>query len=179
MVNGHPIYYRGYRKYLSGAIQIEALTGRSYLQGVIVTELVILLSRLSDPDTYRIISNEIGVKFAGKSWRAADITIFRSAALKDIPLENKYLEIPPEMAMEIDTKAHLEKIKNLLGYFQEKTDQLPGFGVKKVIWIFTDTQKVMIAVEDQDWKIVDWQNDIPVLEGVEVNIRQIVEAAGK
>lgn len=64
MVDGDPIYYRGYREYLNGDKQIEELIGSSFLQGVIATELVILLSRLLDLKTYRIISNEIGLKFA-------------------------------------------------------------------------------------------------------------------
>lgn len=127
-----------------------------------------------DLNTYRIISNEIGLKFTEKSWRAADIAVFERTALKNIPLDNKYLEIPPEIVLEIDTKANLDEIKNPLGYFQEKTDQLLDFGVKKVIWIFTDTQKVMTATKGQDWKIIDWKNDIEILKGVVINIDQIV-----
>ncbi len=136
------------------------------------------MSQLIDLDTYRIISNEIGLKFSEKSWRAADITIFEKAKLADIPLNNKYLEIAPEIVIEIDTKAQLEAIDNPLGYYQEKTDQLLGFGVKKVIWIFTETQKVLIAEKNNDWKIVDWRSDVEILPGKHINAGEIVAAAG-
>ena len=145
MVDGIPIYYKGYREYLEGSKQIEEVMGSSYLQALLGTELVILLSRLLDMSKYRIMSNEIGLKFAKGSWRAADLVIYEKSKLKGIAIDNKYLEVAPEIVIEIDTKANLEEIENPLGYYQEKTAQLLEFGVQKVIWIFTETNKVMIA----------------------------------
>jgi len=177
MVNGKPIYYKDYREYLDGKKQIEELMGSSYLQSLIGTELVILLSQLLDMRKYRIMSNEIGLKFAKKSWRAADLAIYEKASLKDVPLDNKYLEVAPEIVIEIDTKANLEEVKNPLGYYQEKTDQLLNFGVRKVVWIFTDTKKIMIAENIDDWQITSWRLDIEIVDGVNVNIADIIKSA--
>jgi len=177
MVNGKPIYYKDYREYLDGKKQIEELMGSSYLQSLIGTELVILLSQLLDMRKYRIMSNEIGLKFAKKSWRAADLAIYEKASLKDVPLDNKYLEVAPEIVIEIDTKANLEEVKNPLGYYQEKTDQLLNFGVKKVVWIFTDTKKIMIAENIDDWQITSWRLDIEIVDGVNVNIADLIKSA--
>lgn len=175
MVNGVPIYYRGYKEYLKGNKQLDELMGSSYLQGALGTQLIILLSTLLDLTKYRIISNEIGLRFNKNSWRAADLVIYDIKTLRKIPLTNKYLEVAPEIVIEIDTKADLEEIKNPLGYYQEKTDQLLEFGVKKVIWIFTETQKVMLAEQDHDWHITNWKNDIAIMENVTLNILDIVE----
>ncbi|MCB0589312.1 MAG: Uma2 family endonuclease [Phaeodactylibacter sp.] len=175
MVDGKPVYYKGYKDYLSGKKQIEELTGSSYLQALIGTQLIILLSRLIDLKKYQLISNEVGLKFSKQSWRAADLAIYEKETLKDIPKVNKYLEVPPKIVIEIDTKADLEEIQNPLGYYHEKTDQLLEFGVKKVIWIFTDTQKIMIARQSEDWQIADWSKNIEILEGIEVNIVRIIE----
>ena len=124
---------------------------------------------------YRLISNEIGLKFSTKSWRAADIAIYDINTLRQIPLNNKYLEVPPDVVIEIDTKADLETLKNPLGYYQEKTDQLLEFGVKKVIWIFTETQKVLVAEGQDTWQIYNWKNDIQIIEKIKVNISEIID----
>ncbi len=175
MVDGVPIYYKDYQLYLQGNKQLEELIGSSYLQGALVTHLVILLSQLLDLDAFRIISNEVVLKFNKKSWRAADLAVFKKSLLKGIPLNNKYLEVPPEIVIEIDTKAALDEIKKPLSYYQEKTDQLLAFGVNSVIWIFTDTQKVMIAQQNKDWHITNWGNDVEIAPNVKINIARIIE----
>ena len=149
------------------------------MQALLGTELVILLSRLLDMDKYRIMSNEIGLKFTKGSWRAADLVIYEKSKLKGIAIDNKYLEVAPEVVIEIDTKANLAEIENPLGYYQEKTAQLLEFGVQKVIWIFSDTQKVMIAEDRDDWQIISWHKAIEIMEGVKVNIQDIILAAEK
>ena len=179
MVDGIPIYYKGYREYLEGAIQIEEITGSSYLQALLGTELVILLSRLLDMSKYRIMSNEIGLKFAKGSWRAADLVVYEKSKLKGIAIDNKYLEVAPEIVIEIDTKANLEEVENPLGYYQEKTDQLLEFGVQKVVWIFTETQKVMIAEDRDNWQIVSWHKELEIMDGVQVNIQELILEAEK
>ncbi|MEZ4777443.1 MAG: Uma2 family endonuclease [Bacteroidia bacterium] len=177
MVNGIPVYYRGYKDYLKGTKNLDEIMGSSYLQALISTQLIILLSQLLDPAKFRILSNEIGLKFSKKSWRAADIAIYEKDQLANIPIENKYLEIPPKVVIEIDTKAEMDEIQNPLGYYQEKTDQLLSFGVEKVIWIFTDTQKIMVATQGEDWQIFPWNKEFEVLPSANVNIAVIIESA--
>lgn len=47
MVDGVPIYYKGYKDYLNGTTEIEELMGSSYLQSLIISKLVYyLMSRL-------------------------------------------------------------------------------------------------------------------------------------
>lgn len=175
MVDGKPIYYKGYKDYLSGEKQIDELMGSSYLQALIGTQLVIILSQLIDLNKYQLISNEIGLKFGKRSWRAADLAIYEKASLKDVPKVNKYLEIPPKIVIEIDTKADLEDMQDPLGYYHEKTDQLLNFGVEKVVWVFTDTRKVMVARQGEDWQVMDWSKDVEVMQDIEVNIVRIIE----
>ncbi len=176
MVDGRPVYYKGYQAFLSGEKPTEALKGSSYLQSLIATELVILLSRLIDLGKYRIMSNEIGLKYGKKNWRAADIAIYKKEVLKDIPVNNKSLEVAPEIVIEIDTKADLESDAGMPGYYHQKTDQLLQFGVKKVIWIFTDSEKVMVASGPENWKTSSWKTDVEIMDGVQINISKIVAA---
>lgn len=142
---------------------------------MIGTQLIILLSRLIDLKKYQLISNEVGLKFGKQSWRAADLAIYERKTLKDIPKVNKYLEVPPEIVIDIGAKADLEDTQNPLGYYHEKTGQLLNFGVDKVIWIFTDTRKIMIARQGEDWQITEWNKNISIMEGIEVNIVRIID----
>ena len=89
-------------------------------------------------------------------------------------LNDKYLEEAPELVIEIDTKADLSEVQNPLGYYQVKTQELLDFGVKKVIWIFTDTRKVMVAETDNKWEISNWDNSIEVWDGKELNLGEVL-----
>ena len=172
MVQGKPIYYKGYKDYLKGKKQLEQLMGSSKFQSFLVTELIFLIRTFLGKD-YFIFSNEIGLQFSKNSWRAADIAVIRKSESEEI--NDKYLSTPPEYVIEIDTKADLKEIENPLGYYQEKTEDLIKFGVKKVIWIFTDTKKIMVAEKDsKKWEIIDWDQDVEFIEGLNINIQQIL-----
>src|SRR3990170_3139029 len=84
------------------------------------------------PNSYQIFTNELGVIHQEGSWRLLDIAIYRKKDLQDVRLENKYLKVPPEVAIEIDTKADIEQFTSAMDYVFEKTDDLLNFGVKKV-----------------------------------------------
>ena len=174
MVDGKAIYYRGYKEYLNGQKQMEELMGSSYLQSLIITKLVFLLmSKLEKK--YLVLTNELGLQFKKKSWRAADIAIYEVAKLKGIKRTNKYLSVAPKIVIEIDTKAELEEVKDSFSYFHKKTDELLEFGVEKVIWIFTDSEKVMISEKHKDWQILNWSKKIPILDKLSVNIKELIE----
>lgn len=173
MVNGKPIYYKGYQDYIKGRKQLEQLMGSSKIQSFIITELVFLIRTLLGKE-YFVLSNEIGLQFEKKSWRAADIAVIKKEKLKK--LDNKYLDSPPEYVIEIDTKADLNQIENPLSYYQQKTNELLEFGVKRIIWIFTDTEKVMIANKDsKKWEILDWDQAIEIIPNLTINVQEILK----
>lgn len=90
----------------------------------------------------------------------------------------KYLGFPPEVVVEVDIKAELDTIEGLrdsLGYVDRKTKELFKFGVKKVIWVLTDTEKVVVAEAGQPWTFVGWDKDIPVLDECSINVKAIVD----
>lgn len=173
MDEGKPVYYQGYQYVLSNQKDPEEIIGSSYLQALLATRLVLLLGSQLDLDQYELIAQEIGLKFSDESWRAADLAVFHKAKLENIVVNNKYLEIPPEIVIEIDTKASLKDMEAPLSYYQRKTDQLLKFGVHQVVWIFTDTQKVMIAESDKKWSIQPWDQELKIL-GVSVNISDLL-----
>ncbi len=171
-VDHKPIYYKNYQDYLLGLKSIEEILGSSKLQSFIITELVYLLRSFLSRD-YLIFSNELGLQFAKNAWRAADIAVIRADQVDKI--DEKYLSNPPELVIEIDTKADLREIENPLSYYQEKTEDLLRFGVQKVIWIFTDTEKIMVADAGKPrWEISSWTEDVELLRGQGVNVGQLI-----
>jgi hypothetical protein len=50
------------------------------------------------------------------------------------------------VVIEVDIKADTEdEEKDSFNYVNKKTEELLAFGIKKVIWIFTDSEKVLLA----------------------------------
>ena len=172
-----PIYYQGYRDYLDGAKTLEEIMGSSILQSSMVTDLVYALISGLDKK-YRVLSSEPGIQLAKGKYRAADIAIVRRDEMKKVKDKRKYLGFAPEVVVEVDIKADLETTEGLrdsLGYVNMKTKELFKFGVKKVIWVLTDTEKVVVAEANQPWTFVDWDKDILVLDECYVNVKAIVD----
>lgn len=176
MVDGEPIYYRGYKDVLNKKKTLEQIMGTSALQSLLV---MLILDVLKDKlgDNYLRLPAELGLKFAHKSWRNLDIAIYdkRNVTDKSAFLISKHIEIVPEIVIEIDTKAELTEPADFDSYFQKKTDQLLEAGVQRVIWIFTATKKHLVAVKDHKWEIDNWTADVVVMDGVVINIAQLLE----
>jgi hypothetical protein len=45
-----------------------------------------------------------------------------------------------------------------------------------VLWIFTDTKKVIVAVKNTQWVIEDWTVEVEIIENLGVNIEKLLEA---
>lgn len=171
MVNDKPIYYRGYRAYLEGHKSAREIMGSSKLQAFLIAELIFLLKTQLGKQ-FLIFTNELGVQFSKKSWRAVDIAVINRD--ETVLLNDKYLEVPPQFVFEIDTKAELLDLDPSSNYYYEKTDELLDFGVEKVVWIFTGSKKIMLASKDQDWVTRDWHQDVSLSENLNINIAELL-----
>ncbi len=176
MNEGKPIYYRGYRDVLNKTKTAEQIMGSSALQSLIVLLIQkFLIKKLGDD--YLPMANELGFKFAKKTWRNLDLALFDKRKVKDLSifLKDKYIEIAPELVIEVDTKAALDDIPDPSSYFQIKTDQLLNHGVKKVIWIYTASKKFMVAEKGKTWSIYSWKEELIIAEQVSFNIEKLLE----
>ncbi|NJL93834.1 MAG: hypothetical protein HC915_08920 [Anaerolineae bacterium] len=84
----------------------EQIMGSSALQAMLVGLVMKQLFKTLTDD-HIILSGEAGLKFIDKSWRNLDIAIYDKRKVEDKSafLINKYIEIIPEIVIEIDTKA--------------------------------------------------------------------------
>lgn len=174
MTRGSPIYYRDYDKVLAGGKTLEEVMGNSGLQSYLITLILnLLLSKLSDK--YVVLSNEVGFKFPPKSRRNLDIAIFEKEKVKDSLLKDEYIAVPPKVVIEVDTKADLKKYGDVTHYINEKTDDLLGSGVERVIWALTKERKVMVAEKGKRWFITDWDDEINYIEDIKCSINQLLK----
>ena len=89
-----------------------------------------------------------------------------------------FIEIPPKVVIEIDTKADLRKFSSPLEYFHKKTEDLLRAGVERVIWIFTKERKIWYAERGKDWIITNWSKSLPLIEDLELNLQHLLEEEG-
>ncbi len=174
MWQGKPVYYKGYRDVLTGKKAIDEVMSCSDLQGVLVSLLNGYLFSTIDRKRYLISTNEIGIHLAAKDNLANDLAIFEKEKVGK--LKGKFFDIPPKVVVEVDIKADLVDFLNREnGYIMEKSQKLLDFGVERILWIVTDTRKVyVIDRNDPTWYVVNWSENITVLDDCVLNINQLL-----
>lgn len=168
IMDGKPIYRKGYRDVLSGKKTIEEIMGASTLQSVIVAYLVIQIGRFIDDDTYFILTGESGVHIDHRNNIANDIAIYDQTVLTPAKISKKYADVPPLIALEIDIEPDVADMTET-GYLYKKTHKLFDFGVQKLIWVLTDAQVVIIATPKLI-ETVSWNKDVEIMDGHSFNI---------
>ncbi|WP_457644168.1 Uma2 family endonuclease [Persephonella sp.] len=172
---GSPIYYRDYDKVLSGEKTLEEVIGSSKIQAWIISTILEFLLKVLNGKKYKVFTNEAGFQWVPRTWRNLDIAIFNKKKLLKEGLTDKYTKTPPEVVIEVDTKADLRKYGDMLSYMKEKTQDLLNAGVKKVIWYTTDDKKVMVAEKNKRWFITDWNDTINVIDDIDLNIEDLLK----
>ena len=172
---GTPIYYRGYRDVLSGKLKTEDIMGSSKKQSFLILQIVASLLRFDMQRFYYLFSNELGVKFK-KSSRAADIALISKDRMTfDEVWQNHYTDKIPDIIIEVDTQADLSDLPDTSNYFFKKTQQLLDNGAQKVIWVFTETETIMVAEQGKKrWEVMPWSEDVEVSHGFSFNIEAII-----
>lgn len=179
IMDGQPFYYKGYKEVLLKKKTTEDIMGTSGLQGFLLSYLLEILYQKIFTVKYRILTGEIGVHIDHRNNLANDIAIYEKTALPPATITNKYIEVPCKIAIEIDVKADLNKADDY-NYVYRKTQKLLDFGTEKVIWIFSQTKKVLVATNDENenWQIIDWQKNIEIIDNQHFNIEYFLKEEG-
>ena len=174
-LDGLNIYYSGYKAVLDNFQNAESIIGSSGLQSFII-EVIKDFFKLKLGKSYLVLSNEVGLHIGKKNNLNADIAIFSKKQLSVKDLEDKYITVAPEIVIEVDTKADFTDIKPA-DYFNIKTQKLLDFGVKEVVWIYTQSEKIMLATPKKAWTTMDWDETISVLS-YSLNVLQLLKDEG-
>ncbi|MCU0338247.1 MAG: Uma2 family endonuclease [Spirosomaceae bacterium] len=177
MLNGVPYYYKNYQQVLTGKKHIEDIMGASSLQSFIVSYLFRLLIKADLETKYHILVSEPGLHIDRRTNLSGDILIYEKAQLTPDKITVKYADIPALVDVEVDVKVDMSREKDF-EYVMHKTQKLLDFGTGKVVWVFTESQKVMIAQPQQPWITYDWNTTLEMLDGVMFNIAQYLAEEG-
>jgi hypothetical protein len=169
--DGKPVYYKNYRKVLDGTLTPEEIMGSSGLQAVIIEYLLWVLYDKIDRKKYKALTNEQGQHLDKKNNLSADIAIYET---------NKFdvTTVPPKIQIEVNIDADTEDFGSPDNYVFKKTEKLLNFGVEKVIWIMSDTKKVIVATKNANWEIIDWKKKIEIMNNIDFNIGQYLKENG-
>ncbi|WP_020594816.1 hypothetical protein [Spirosoma panaciterrae] len=178
VMDGRPLYYRGYEDVLAGRKSPEEIMGSSSLQWVLVSYFMRIMLRQLDEKKYWFASNEAGVHLDHRNNLSHDVAIYERAVLTPDKINTQYVSVPAKVAIEIDVKADISKVADF-NYINRKTKKLLDFGSEKVIWVFSGSQQVMIAERAADaWLTMDWHRDLELLDGQRFNIGQYLSDEG-
>jgi hypothetical protein len=59
-----------------------------------------------------------------------------------------------------------------------ETQNLLDFGVKEVIWFFSQTKQVFMAKPAQDWTISPWEKEIKILDQYALSLGKLLAQGG-
>ena len=178
VVGGERWFYRGYRDVLNGLKQADEIMACSSLQSIIVNFINNKLWNRLEDEPFWVMSNEIGNNISKKSKAAYDVAVFSETVLPANQINTHYPNVPPQLVVEVDLRAESEIPTPDDVMIQLKTQKLLDFGVQKVIWFFTKSQKVMIATADDPWTIADWNRNVELWEGLSINIATYLSKRG-
>lgn len=171
VIKGKPYYYKGYKNVLNGSKKIEEIMGSSSLQSILVMIIGFFIKSKIDKSKYLMATNEAGLHFGNKNNYSTDIGIFKR---ENLSLNDKYFEVAPEIAIEVDVKVDNED----LDYIFSKSEEMMNFGTQKVLWIITKNKKVMVFSKGENAQIYDWQNEVSVMDGISLNIQELIKEEG-
>ena len=173
VIDGIPVYYKGYKEVLAGNKKPEGIMGYGEIQALLVTIIRDYYNELFKKE-YWVLAGESGVHLDKNNNLATDIAFYPKKALTWATAKNKYINIPAEVVIEIDTKADPDILEEM-NYYTGKTQKLLDFGVKQVIWVYTDYKKVTIANKGKTWLTMNWEDDFTLLNHT-TSVNKIIDA---
>ncbi|GAB3887833.1 Uma2 family endonuclease [Spirosoma agri] len=176
-LNGRPLYYRNYKAVLNGQKKPAEIIGSSSLQAMLVSLIHGFLFTHINRKQYLLATNESGIHIDKHSNLSNDIAIFNRSA--NLTLTNKYFDIAPKIAIEVDVHIEPEEFEGKeSGYVYEKTERLLAFGVETVIWITTQPKKIFVATHNSPWLTQNWDANVPVIDDVVLNLAALLAEEG-
>ena len=178
LIDGKPVYYKGYKEVINHVKQLSDIMGSSELQAQIIKIIVKHLIKKMDESNYDLLFSELGLHLNKNNNLSADIAIFEKEKLIINKIQDKYSKVAPKIIIEVDTKADLSNFDNIMEYYRVKTTKLFKFGVEKVFWILTKNKQIIEAVPNDNWLVKEWDKELQILDNISFSIDQLLKDDG-
>jgi hypothetical protein len=177
IINGKPVYYKGYKDVLKKTKQAAEIMGSSSLQWMILSYLTNLIHTQLGIKEYRVATNEAGLHIDHRNNLAGDILIFKKEQIPAAAIGVKYAAVPAMVHIEVDVMADTENSSDF-EYLQTKIDKLLDFGTAKIIWIFSASKKVLVVTQEKTWHWYGLSETVNLHGAIDFNIGQFLLAEG-
>lgn len=177
VLDGKPLYYKGYKDVLRKKKTLEEILGSSTLQAFIIAFLMEVIIEGKLKKKYEVLVSEPGLHIDKKNNISAGLLIYDKHVLTPDKINTQYVSVSAKLQIEVDINIELEDLKDYQ-YVEKKINKIYTFGTERVIWILTNIRKVMVANQGQPWQVYDWQNDIELMDGVSFNIGKYLNEKG-
>lgn len=180
VLEGKPVYYKGYKEVLAKNKTLDDIMGCSGLQAEIVSYLLKICYLAIDTRLFRIFTNEVGSHIDKRNNLSNDIAIFDKKTLPAEKITRHYPDVPAKIVFEVDLDCELGPEESFTEneYIHTKVQKMLDFGVEKVFWITTKTRRVLVATPIANWEIIDWNKNIELFQGHNFNIGKHLEEEG-
>lgn len=172
VMDGKPLYFKGYKDVLNGNKTIEEIMATGKLQSLMLNTIQTHLWRTQSDKALTIMTGEIGIHISKKQNYSCDLVVFEDATLATLDINKQYFEVPPKIIIEVDLQVDPTSV-NINQYILKKTRNLLRFGVEKMIWIFFDPPLVSVATSQGSWTINEWDKPIEIFDGYLVNLADL------
>lgn len=171
VIDGKKFYYRGYKQVLNGKKNLEDIMGASGLQALLLEYFTFHVLNKLNLKKYRVFSGETGNHLGYRNNFSLDIAIFERTVLTPDKVTTKYVDVPAYCVIEIDVQAEWEDGKmSDVEFIGLKTNKLFEFGTQKLIWVLSKSKKIIVAEPNKHWSIIDWNEDIELIENITFNV---------
>ena len=177
IIDGKPCYYKGYRDVLAKTKTLEEITGRGVYLWVITEYLLRTLFAMPNKSKYHIATCRPVVHLDRYNNITGDVMLFDKRDLPSSSISFKYAAVPTLIHIGIDIAADTEDESDII-YLEKKTNKLLAFGTGKIIWIFTKSQRVLIATAANNWQWYNWTETLPLIDNVTFNIADYLKKEG-
>jgi Uma2 family endonuclease len=167
-LRGKPLYYKGYKEVINGSKQIEEIMGSSSTQAILVFIIGYFVKSKINKKQFLIATNEAGLHIGHKNNLSADIAIFFK---EQVTLNDKYFDVAPVVAIEIDIKIDTDKE---IDYVFSKSEEMMAFGTQTVCWILTKSKKIFLFAKGQNTQIFEWTQTVQLMETLDLNLQDLL-----
>lgn len=177
---GKTYYRKGYQQVLLGLKTDDEIMGSSVFQSLIVQALVFYLKTILPKRSYWVPTNEAGLHLGTKSNLSNDIVILEKSKLPNA-FSEKYNDVPPKFIIEVDLKIDSKDYSSdpptgsEMDYMLEKSAQLLTFGVEGIIWILTQSRKIILIKSLRQLEIFEWTETVPLFDEYVFCLQSILE----
>ncbi len=177
IIDGRPVYYKGYKEVLKKNKQAAAIMGTSSLQWKIISFMLRIIFKNFPENAFEVATNEAGLHIDHRNNLAGDILIFKKEQIPASAIGVKYAAVPALVHIEVDVMADTENSSDF-EYLQTKIDKLLDFGTGKIIWIFSASKKVLVVTQEKTWHWYGLSETVNLHGAIDFNIGQFLLAEG-